>query len=122
MQNPFIYEGRGKLLRQVAAATNNVVINPASDIADGEFSEVFAGHDCLEFMFEFVIEPGGAGDIIIERCIDETASEPGETYDAVTIAGELVKEWRSTLALPGFWRVQNTCGQRVAVYLQKRIK
>ena len=122
MQNPFLYPGRGVLLREVAAATGNVPSNPSTTtIADGEYSETFSAHDCLEVMLEIVFDGAINGDVLIETLVDANASIDGDTFDTATAVATAVIHWNAGEALTGYFRIKNTSGDDCSVYLQKRI-
>lgn len=124
-QNPFLYSGRGRLLRRVVATTGNQVSNAANaestTLANGDCSEVIAAHDCKKLIFDCVTGAAATGDILIEEVIDETASVAGETFATETLAAERSRKWNSGEPLNGFFRIRNTCGQTLQVYCQKEI-
>jgi hypothetical protein len=116
-----IYPARGKVLRQAVGATGNVVVNPeVTAIPNGGYSETFAGHNGLSFNLEFVFGAAATGDVLIEKVADAAATVAGTTYDTCTAANELSKNWPSSGFVGGFFRIQNTSGQTVTVYLQQK--
>lgn len=122
MNNPFLYPGRGKTLRRVTGSTGNTIFAPeTTTIPNGGFSELIAAHDARELMFEFVFDAAATGDVLIEKVFDQTASVAGETFATKTVAASRSANWNAVNALVGFFRIQNTSGQSLTVYCQKRI-
>lgn len=122
MQNPFLYPGRGLALRAVAASTGNALAVPeTTTIPNSGFSEIIAAHDCLELSFEFVFGAAATGNVLIEEVIDKTASVAGETYATVAATSERIVRWNAGKPLQGMFRIQNTSGQSLTAYCQKRI-
>ena len=120
--NPFLYPGRGLALRRATASTLNQLTTPeTTTIPNGGFSEIIGAHDCKELMFDFVFAAAATGDVLIEEVIDATASVAGETFSTLTVAAERSAKWNAGEALTGFFRIQNTSGQSITVYCQKRI-
>lgn len=135
-----------KLLRKVTGSTGNVISPPSAGgrtvyaIPAGGYSEIIScGGDAKELIFDFqfaTIDPGpaptgpdddgaipapGTGDLVIEKCSNETASNDGEEFATVTVAAEDQAEWHSGEPLSGHYRVQNGTSESVFVYAQKLI-
>jgi hypothetical protein len=120
--NPFLYEGRGKALRQVTGATGNTLTAPdTTTIANNGYSELIAAHDCLELIFLFVFGAAATGSVVIEEVPDQTATGTSNTFDTVTVTAATSANWNAGQAMTGFYRIKNTSGQNVTVYCQKRI-
>jgi hypothetical protein len=124
MNNPFLYPGKGIVLRQAAAATGNA---PASadmsiiTVAAAAYSLLIGAHDCLELMFEFVAAAAATGDIVIQKVDSQTAANNGETFDTITLASQRSANWNAGESLVGFFRILNSTNQAITIYAQKRI-
>lgn len=121
MQNPFSYDPP-LALKLVTAPTGNVAVDPETHIIPNNgYSEVFSANGCLEFFLEFVFGAPATGDVIIQKVATATAAADGDTFDTYTVTARQTDNWNAGEALLGFFRVKNTSGQTLKVYLQKRI-
>lgn len=120
MQNPFLYEGRGRLMRAVAASTGNAPTG-STTIANGGYTETIAAHDCKELMFDLVFGAAATGTYVVQEVIDAGASVAGEEYETMTVTAERSSKWNAGEALTGFFRILNSSGQDATIYCQKKI-
>ena len=125
MQNPFLYAGRGRPLRPVTKSNGNVYNDESSvsnvAISEGAYSEVVAAHDCQELLFEFVFDNEATGTIVIEKVIDQAATDDGYEYDTITVTAKRTANWNAGEALNGFFRFYNNTDQPVTGYCQKKL-
>jgi hypothetical protein len=118
--SPFLHPGRGKQLRGASSA--GVVSDPeVLNIPNNGFSELFAGHDCLEFSLDIKINTGNAtGDVLVEQG-DDTSFTNVITQATIATNTKRLGSYKSGGPLTGYFRVKNTSGQTINVFLQKRI-
>jgi hypothetical protein len=122
MQNPFVYPGRGKILRKVTGSTLNLATNPeTTTIPNNGYSETVQFHEGLEAGFEFVFGSAASGDVLVEKVADPTAAVAGTTFDTISASSELSKNWNAGEFLIGSFRIKNTSGQDVTVYYNNRL-
>lgn len=119
MQNQFAIAGIGVALRQ-ALITSGDKPNNTTTILNGEYSESFAAHDCIEVLLSFIFAAAATGTIVIQRS-SVASFATVETHETVTITASLFQSWAAGETLGGFYRVLNSSGQTLTVYLNKRI-
>lgn len=121
MKPILLYEGQGKTLRQAAAATGSVLADPViTAIEVGEYTEGFAGFDCLEYNLFFKADAAATGDLVIEISGSNEFAN-AETWHTVVMTADIYGNWKSGGLLGGFFRVQNDTDQPVTIILQKRL-
>lgn len=120
MHQPFMFSGKGQALRKVTASTGNSLSMPeTTTIPDGGYTEIVAGHDCSELIFLLEFAAAATGTFVVEEVLDISASVAGEIFDTITVTAERVGRWNAGERLPGYFRLKNSSGQNVVIYLQK---
>jgi hypothetical protein len=122
--NLYLYEGRGKPLGQVQSVTGNqpTLSVDRLSIASGAYTELFAAHDCLTFMLEFIFSAAATGNMTIERLADASAAVVGETFTVVSVSASRASGFTPNISMNGYFRVKNNSGQVALIFLQKRLR
>ena len=114
-----LYSGVGQALRRAGSTTAN---QPVEDItlADTELSESVSADDCLELGFFIKFDADATGDFVVERSWDPAFSV-FDIHETVTVTSAVSYSWWAGETLSGFYRIRNSSGQIITVYVQKRI-
>lgn len=123
MSNPFLYPGRGKLLRKVSGATGNSVSDPeVTAIPDGSYSEIVNAQEGLDMCFEFVFGAAATGSVVIQKVPDPAAAGTADTFDTVTLTAAHSANWSAGEPLIGPFRLLNSSGQTLTAYYNNKIR
>lgn len=115
-----IYSGLGRLLRTAGSATADKPNEGDTTIASGEYSESFAGHDCIEVMLAMSFAAPATGDVVIQRSSSPSFAT-AEDHETIAVTASSFRSWAAGETLTGFFRIMNDSGQTMSVYLNKRI-